>query len=360
MNLRLSILCVVIAGYVFCPGNVSACTIFTAALQGKILAGNNEDWYDSNSKICFYPSEQGKYGRFIFRDLYGFPQGGMNDQGLFYDIAAHPQLNITSSLSMIPIMGRDILTKCLEECATVREVKKVFDKYNLSFMAKWQIMWADSTRASIIIEGDDIIEKEGDFQVMTNFVQSATNTPYTCTRYNTAVNMLEDRTSISVELFRDICDATHQVHDWYTQYSNVCDLKNKTIYLYHKYNFDEVVKIDLLKELEKGEKSYLISSYMVLMNSPEAITTSPVNLLQNYPNPFSSNTTISFSLPYEEHATLKIYDLNGREIAILFNEIAQQGINNVNFTGSYLPQGLYIYAIETKRYRLTRKMNLVK
>ena len=77
---------------------IFACTVFSAALNGIILAGNNEDWYDSNSRICFYPQESGKYGRFIFRDLYGFPQGGMNECGLFYDIAATPLLEITSSL----------------------------------------------------------------------------------------------------------------------------------------------------------------------------------------------------------------------------------------------------------------------
>jgi len=337
-----------------------ACTIFSAEINGKILTGNNEDWYDSNSKICFYPAVNGKYGRFIFRDLYGFPQGGMNDQGLFYDIAAHPQLNITSSLSKIPITGRDILTKCLEECATVREVLKVFDRYNLQFMGKWQIMWADSTGASIIIEGDKIIQKEGYFQVMTNFNQSLSYPPYSDTRYNTAFGMLENRTDISVGLFRDICDATHQIADWLTQYSNVCDLKNKTIYLYLNYNFDEFVKIDLQEELDKGEQSYLISTYMVLMGIPEIEPSNSIELMQNYPNPFSSTTTISFSTPVELDITFKVFNTNGEVVFITPSVLARSGNNTLFFNRNNLPQGVYIYTIETKRYRLTRKMILVE
>ena len=62
--------CIILAGV-----RVWGCTAFSAALNGVILTGNNEDWYDSESRICFYPREEGKYGRFFFRDLYGFPQG---------------------------------------------------------------------------------------------------------------------------------------------------------------------------------------------------------------------------------------------------------------------------------------------
>jgi len=124
----------------------------------------------------------------------------MNECGLFYDIAATLLLEITASLEKIPITGRDILTKCLEECSTVKEVLKVFNRYNLQFMEEWQILFADSTGASVIIEGDEIIQKEEYYQVMTNFNQSLSDPPYTCNRYNTAVEMLDSSNDISIEL----------------------------------------------------------------------------------------------------------------------------------------------------------------
>ena len=338
---------------------VYACTVFSAALNGIILAGNNEDWYDSNSKICFYPGETGKYGRFIFRDLYGFPQGGMNECGLFYDIAATPLLEITSSLSKIPINGRAILTKCLEECSTVKEVLKVFNQYNLQFMGKWQILFADSTGASMIIEGDEIIQKEKHYQAMTNFNQSLSDPPYSCTRYNTAIEMLDSSKDISNNLFRDICDATHQVHDWYTQYSNVCDLKNGIIYLYLKYNFDDVTIIDLKKELQKGEQSYLISSFVTSVDV-EKVLDSSFELFQNYPNPFHTTTNISYSIPVESMVRLRCYNISGEEVANLVNENMLPGTHSIVFDGSSLPPGQYIYGIETRRYRIVKKMLLIK
>ncbi len=338
---------------------VYACTVFSAALNGVILAGNNEDWYDSNSKICFYPGETGKYGRFVFRDLFGFPQGGMNECGLFYDIAATPLLEITTSLEKIPINGRDILTKCLEECSTVKEVLKVFNRYNLQFMGKWQILFADSAGASVIIEGDEILQKEKHYQVMTNFNQSLSEPPYACNRYNTAVEMLDSSNDISIDLFRNICDATHQVHDWYTQYSNVCDLKNGIIYLYRKYNFDDVIIIDLKEELQKGEKSYLISSLQTSVEV-EKVSDCSFELFHNYPNPFYNTTNISFYIPVASMVRFRCYNMTGEEVANIVNENMLPGAHSLVFDGSSLPPGQYIYGIETRRFRISSKMLIVR
>jgi hypothetical protein len=336
--------------------HVSACTVFSAAGNGIILTGNNEDWYDPTSKICFNPREEGKYGRFVFRDLYGFPQGGMNECGLFYDIAAAPDLAITSSLDKIPISGRDILTKCLEECSTVREVLRLFDRYNLTFMEKWQILFADSTGASVIIEGDQVIRKAGNYQVMTNFSQSITDEPYSCPRYNTATGMLANSTELTSGLFRDICDATHQVNDWPTQYSNICDLKNRIIYLYHNHDFENVVRIDLLKVLAQGESSHLISAYMELAGSREAAHGNPFKLYPNYPNPFNVTTTISFSTPIETEYTFRIYNSNGGEVMLLENQKALPGVNRLHIGEWDLLPGHYVYSVETPRNRWIGKM----
>ena len=159
-------------------------------------------------------------------------------------------------------------------------------------MGKWQILFADSTGASVIIEGDEIIQKEKHYQAMTNFNQSLSDSPYSCTRYNTAVEMLDTSNDISINLCRDICDATHQVHDWYTQYSNVCDLKNGIIYLYLKYNFDDVTIIDLKEELQKGEKTYrylpcglhwMLTRYRVPHSKSSRIIQIPFTLLPIFP-----------------------------------------------------------------------------
>ena len=65
-----------------------ACTIFYVSRDGVILAGNNEDWEDPSTKMWFFPPAGNKHGWIKFGFGSGFPQGGMNDQGLFWDATA--------------------------------------------------------------------------------------------------------------------------------------------------------------------------------------------------------------------------------------------------------------------------------
>jgi hypothetical protein len=67
--------------------------------------------------------------------------------------------------------------------------------------------------------------------------------------------MLEESGEISVDLFRRILDAVHIEKGAPTQYSNICDLKNGKLYLYHFHNFDDVKVFDLEEELKKGAHS---------------------------------------------------------------------------------------------------------
>ena len=66
----------------------SACTIFSASKDGAVLIGNNEDHDDPSAMVWFEPASQGVYGNVTFGFADGYPQGGMNDQGLFYDFFA--------------------------------------------------------------------------------------------------------------------------------------------------------------------------------------------------------------------------------------------------------------------------------
>jgi hypothetical protein len=67
----------------------------------------------------------------------------------------------------------------------------------------------------------------------------------TCWRYRAAVERLEALEALSVEAMRDVLDAVHQDGPAHTLYSNVYDLKNRLVYLYHFYNYDDAVVLDL-------------------------------------------------------------------------------------------------------------------
>lgn len=83
-------------------------------------------------------------------------------------------------------------------------------------------------------------------------------------------------------------------------------------------------------------------------------------LEQNYPNPFNPSTTIQFSLPSQQKVELKVYDLLGREVALLVNEVLSAGYYNVNFNASNLASGAYVYRITTNDFIQSKKMLLVK
>ena len=84
------------------------------------------------------------------------------------------------------------------------------------------------------------------------------------------------------------------------------------------------------------------------------------SLAQNYPNPFNPTTNIAFNIPMDMIVKIKIYDIAGREISTLVNELKTAGNHSVSFTGSSLSSGVYFYKIEAGNFVETKRMVLVK
>ncbi|MBX7044018.1 MAG: T9SS type A sorting domain-containing protein [Ignavibacteria bacterium] len=83
-------------------------------------------------------------------------------------------------------------------------------------------------------------------------------------------------------------------------------------------------------------------------------------LKQNYPNPFNPTTNITFALPKAGDVTLKVYDMSGKEVAVLVNEFKNAGSYLVGFNAANLPSGAYFYRIISGGFVETKKMMLVK
>ena len=84
------------------------------------------------------------------------------------------------------------------------------------------------------------------------------------------------------------------------------------------------------------------------------------SLSQNYPNPFNPATVIKFSIPKEGKTSLKVYNMLGQEVAALLNQNLSAGSYSVQFNGTNLPSGLYIYVLRAGTKMLSRKMILLK
>jgi hypothetical protein len=79
-----------------------------------------------------------------------------------------------------------------------------------------------------------------------------------------------------------------------------------------------------------------------------------------YPNPFNSATHVEFTLPSTQRVSLRLYDVLGREVAEVMNEIRTAGRHEMTFDASGLPSGVYLCRLEAGDMMQTRKMMLVK
>lgn len=89
-------------------------------------------------------------------------------------------------------------------------------------------------------------------------------------------------------------------------------------------------------------------------------TPSDFVLTQNYPNPFNPSTTIEYSVPHNSFVSIKVYDVMGKEIAVLVNGQKTTGNYIVQFDGSNINSGIYFYTLEANGHKETKKMLLIK
>ena len=81
---------------------------------------------------------------------------------------------------------------------------------------------------------------------------------------------------------------------------------------------------------------------------------------QNYPNPFNPSTQIRFTLQSSDVTRLTVYDILGREIAVLVDGVMPAGAHTATFDASNLTSGVYIYKLEAGGQVMTKRMTLVK
>lgn len=95
---------------------------------------------------------------------------------------------------------------------------------------------------------------------------------------------------------------------------------------------------------------------------PNVSLSTPIEFLlsQNYPNPFNPSTTINYELPTTGLVTLKLFDLLGREVAMLVNEEKSVGRYSVLWNAGNMPSGVYFYRLDAGTFSETRKLLLLR
>jgi hypothetical protein len=109
-----------------------------------------------------------------------------------------------------------------------------------------------------------------------------------------------------------------------------------------------------------GEWSNSGESFASWFADDESALPDQVTLSQNYPNPFNPLTTIRYGLPQAAFVSLKIYDLQGREIAVLSDGNQPAGLHQVTWNAQDLASGVYLYVLRAGEYTAANKCLLIK
>jgi hypothetical protein len=84
------------------------------------------------------------------------------------------------------------------------------------------------------------------------------------------------------------------------------------------------------------------------------------SLMQNFPNPFNPSTVIEFSIPEAAFVKIAVYDITGKEIAIVASDNFNAGKSQVSFDASKLGSGVYFYTLQSGGRNITKKMTLLR
>ena len=121
----------------------------------------------------------------------------------------------------------------------------------------------------------------------------------------------------------------------------------------------DVIVTIALPEVQPAVRQPAVSG---MVTGPGAEIPTAFALGQNYPNPFNPSTTIQFAIPVGTYGrtSLRLYDLLGREIATLVDEVKEPGVYTVRWDASGFGSGVYLYRMQAGAFVAHRRLVLVK
>lgn len=132
------------------------------------------------------------------------------------------------------------------------------------------------------------------------------------------------------------------------------------IFIDYSYYAQGIGKVMSVRE---GEAPNVLVRYnavtSVEVKNELAVPTS-FSLCQNYPNPFNPSTVISYHVASVGKVSLKVFDLLGREVATLINEVKSAGTYTATFNAANMPSGVYFYRLQAGSFTETKRLVLLK
>ena len=132
---------------------------------------------------------------------------------------------------------------------------------------------------------------------------------------------------------------------------------------YHTtYDLLAYLDVPYAAEIARAALAFLLTFDKMTVGIQPVAETLPnsAHLYQNYPNPFNPTTQIQFTIANRQLTIVKVFDLLGREVTTLVNEVRSPGTYTVDFDGSNLSSGVYIYRLQAGDFVQTKKLVILR
>ncbi len=248
-----------------------ACFILFLSDGSHVLVGNHEDWFANDAGVKINPPVNGKYGSVIFTFMNeGWAQGGMNERGLFFDGAYTPFQNVTFDAHTKEFHGY-IWQHILDRAATVDEAIAILKDFRIPELSELNVIIADAGGhvARVGVKDGKVVlnAEQTPYMLQTNFNpwNPELSEEPVCWRFEKATKHLAGNREASIDNMKQILEQTHQ--DSLTVYSNIYDLKSRTIYIFNKRDFKNSINIKLPEIFSNGDCMISLDS---LASNPDA------------------------------------------------------------------------------------------
>lgn len=144
------------------------------------------------------------------------------------------------------------------------------------------------------------------------------------------------------------------------------NFSNEGVRVLAKCDVAEIIVYDTVLSASNrlAVENYLQKKYNITItgveNSQNKNIPEKIALYQNYPNPFNPSTTIEFEIPKSGRVKIELFDLSGKRILDILDEIRPAGHYKINIDLGYLATGIYFYKLRFGKSDVTKKMLLVK
>jgi tetratricopeptide (TPR) repeat protein len=306
--------------------NAFGCTMFKLTMYGKTMVGNNEDYWNPNSRIWFEHGKVDEYGAvYVGYDNF-WPQGGMNQAGLVFDGFSMDYLAISDTLGK-KSLDANFLQDLMRKCANVDDVKKYFAQFNLKGLETSMFLFIDKTGKYLVVEGDSLITGNNQSYVLSNFYPSLIKEgneiglPF----YHKGKKLLDSKKDTTISFCSSVMDTMHQERNWGagTMYTTIYDLKDGTIFLYFFRDYTHVVKFNLNQELKKMDYSLVIPD-LFPENKRGQDFLNNYNAINSSLDLYKSEDILSDSIRYK-NVTSMLFKKDIKLISIFANKINEIG-----------------------------------